>query len=432
MKYVKLYDQFLTEKATNKETFGEVPKYQKYLDIIINYLKEHSDEDLFEYNENFLVHKQGETELYGKLYLTENGKAIRFNFDNTRLHSIDIWEDFEFVYSDIEETICNQPYLTMMINTTIVDGILDDIVDFFENEEPEIYEAKQEEPEFIIKKAVTENVELKTITIHKEVINQNMDVFEVIKLYSMQVASKRSNALTVSGDGGLGKTQEVIDALETLKTPYVVVKGNVSPAGLFEYLFINQDKLIVFDDCNSVWKESESVSILLAALDTYPIRKISRVIKTHFDSTDMTDEEIITKFKETGKLPKQFNFKGQTIFITNVDEEEIRNATPEGGALVTRCLHVDVKLNRQEVLNRMKVIMEKLYPQIPMKIKEETLEFLDYIVNNFPSKSPLNIRSLIHALNIRLSNNFNKKIDGEEVPVWQMLIKTFLIKKETP
>lgn len=45
--------------------------------------------------------------------------------------------------------------------------------------------------------------------------------------------------------------------------------------GLYMALFINRDKLIVFDDCDSVFGNIDSVNILKAALDSYDTRMVS-------------------------------------------------------------------------------------------------------------------------------------------------------------
>ena len=434
---MKKFDKFINERITIKQ--------QMYLDTIVNYLKKYSDEDLYEYDEDFIIRKKGEPTLTGKLFLTESKKAVRFNFQQSFLHSIDLWDSFEFEKEKIKLVnnkivhihgrVCNQPSLTMMLNTTVVDGILDDIVDFFEHPDAEVFEAKKRDvgdEEFSINKSVTEDVELKSITISKEVINQNIDVFEAITYFTMQLATGKAktindsptNSLIVSGLAGLGKTFEVTDALKNLNIPYVINKGDLSAAGLFEHLLKNRRKLIVFDDCNSVFDpKDDAYIILLSALDTYNVRTISRIVQTHFDVTGMSDEQIDAKYKETGKLPKEFNFDGKVIFITNVPGDKI------GPAVISRSIQVDVKLNREQVLARMNKIMTKMFPQVKLSIKEEALEFLTYMVDNYKTKSPLNIRSLIHCINIRVANDFTKNIDGKTIPVWQMLIKEYLVDK---
>ena len=428
---MKKYQSFILERISTEK--------KKYTDIIINYLKKKSNLDLYEYAEEFIINKEGEPELNGKLYLIPNNKAVRFNFDSQKLYSVDIWDEFVF---KIVDKLCNKPTYTMYINTTVME-VLDDILKFvsgvskiteeiedisteeegFKNIEKKEEENIEPSDKIEIKKSPTEDVQLQSLKISKNVIDLNIDVFEAISMYTAQVAYKASNGLIVSGAAGLGKTSEVTNTLNEMRIDYVSFSGDISTAGLYETLFLNKKKLLLFDDCDAVFKDENSVNLLKKALDTYKRREVSRTIKTHFDSEGMTDFEMKKEYDATGKLPKKFFFEGQAIFITNIDGKDI------DPALISRCLHVDVQLSRSEVLLRMKKIMNKIMPNVNSIVKEETLEFLDYIISHFPSKFPLNIRTLVHSLNIRISNEYEKEIDGKFVPVWQMLIKQYLIKK---
>lgn len=414
---MKNFKNFLNEKLNNNQ--------QKYIDLIINYLKNNTDFELYEYNDEFIVDKkENDIKLIGKLYLFGDNNAIRFNFDDTNIHSIDMWENFEF---DFKSKLYNNPSFTMYVDDSIVQ-YLDDVVDFINgditvNEDVEVQEEKEHDVD--VKTASDEKVTLKNLIISKVVLEENMDIFTTMNMLIKQVAFGISNSLIITGGAGLGKTSEVKSTLKEVHKPYELFAGDITTAGLYETIFLNRDKLIVFDDCDSVFKDKPSLNILKAALDTYPEREISRVLKTYFDSSDMTDDEIQLKYEEEGKLPKQFVFTGQIIFISNLEGNQIDKA------VVSRSLHVDVDLNREEVLERMRNIMQKLYKDIPMNMKEEALEFIDHITSEYPTKFDLNIRTLIHSINIRVSNDkLTVNLGGTEVPAWQMLIKQYLVDKD--
>jgi len=218
-------------------------------------------------------------------------------------------------------------------------------------------------------------------------------------------------------------TVEVTNILEETRVEYESIKGDISTAGLYETLFLNNGKLTIFDDCDSVWKNTESINLLKAALDTKKEREISRIIKTHFDASGMKPADIMKKYKETNKLPKQFTFTGRCIFITNVKGEDM------DPAVVSRSLHVDVNLTKDEVIERLRKILDKIFTNISHEIKEETLEFVSYLMEEFTSKFPLSIRTMIHALNIRVSNDYPIQHGDGKVQAWMPLIKQFLVKK---
>lgn len=410
---MKKYFNFI--KENQQEDLSS--KQSEIVYTVANYVKKKADYDIYEYKEPFKVIKDTGENFLGKLYLTTENRALRFNFLGDLLVCIDFWTDFKFDY----EKITNNPNFTMDIEGSIQD-YLQDVVDFVNGEFFQVTEKKSENP---VKKAATESVVLKSITISPNVLNFDIDVFDAIKYFTMQVAYGQSNSLVVSGLPGLGKTSEVEEALETSRVEWVSYKGDITVSGLYETLFINRQKLIVFDDCDSVFskKNEESVNMLKAALDTKKKREISRVLKTSYDSTGMSDAEMQKIFDEKGQLPRTFNYNGRIIIITNVPGENIDEA------LISRGLHVDVDLTIEQILARMRKLMDKLFPNYSREKKEETLEFMNYLISNYESKFPLNIRTLIHCINIRISNDFLMDVGGERVPVWQLLVKSYLLKK---
>ena len=222
-------------------------------------------------------------------------------------------------------------------------------------------------------------------------------------------------------------TQTVIDTLQSLgmvkDVHYFFATGTATTAGLYEILFLNRDKLIVFDDCDDVFKDSDSLNMLKGALDTYETREVAKLTKGNtFNSMGMDVAEIQQEYEDTGKLPNKFPFIGQIIFISNLSENRFDKA------LISRSLHVDVHLNKQELHDRMKEIMRKLCPAVDMDKKEEALDYLTYITNNYPTKFDMNIRTLIHSINLRANNEEIMRIGDKEEYIWKLLIKKYLIK----
>jgi hypothetical protein len=206
---------------------------------------------------------------------------------------------------------------------------------------------------------------------------------------------------------------------------YYFATGTATTAGLYEVIFKNRRRLIIFDDCDSVFKDEDSVNLLKGALDTYDVREISKLSKgSIFDSTGMDDAEIQQTYEDTGKLPNKFEFLGQIIFISNLPESKFDNA------LLSRSLHVDVQLNKQELFERMKDIMTTISPDVPMDKKEEALEYLTYITDYYPTKFDLNLRTLIHSINLRANNEDKISFGDREEYSWKLLIKKYLIKSK--
>lgn len=260
-----------------------------------------------------------------------------------------------------------------------------------------------------------------------------LDVFQEIELKVNQVAYGYANSLLITGSGGLGKSYDTEKALEKSNKDYESISGGISTAGLFELLFTRNGEIILFDDCDSVFDTQESVNILKAALDSKPTRKISRSIKTHFDTKGMTMDDIMANYtgditkshnrslfdiKNKGKLPKTFIYTGKIIFISNLKGSEV------DPTIITRVsAHVDVDLTHEEIINRMRMIIKNVRPNVPMEDKEEVLRLIDYLNTNYVTRYPITIRGLINAIDTRFANDFRTTINGKSIPMWQLLIK---------
>jgi len=328
---------------------------------------------------------------------------------------------------------------------------------------------------------------------------EDMDIFDVITYNAKLVALKKSNALIVTGDAGVGKTHSVkeaiqflnpvreiaivdeeinvdeeiteaqptetdaeiketkeestIQAVETnsgtgfkIKLPlpkqkvvktlrdsnnhvesgYYIAKGTSSAAGLYELLFVHRHKLLIFDDFDSVLKDEDCVNYLKAALDTYPIREVSKMrAGNSFNSFGMSDSEMQDEYEITGKVPNQFKFSGNIIFISNIHEDKFDKA------LISRALHVEVRLSKTQMIDRMKALMMDIRPECPLDWKLEALHYLEFLTSNFICKFDLNLRELIHFIDIRKGFPDDMiVINGKSVPLWKQLAKKRIVKSK--
>jgi hypothetical protein len=343
-----------------------------------------------------------------------------------------------------------------------------------------------------------------------EVEDDDMDIFDVITYNAKLVALKKSNALIVTGDAGVGKTHSVKEAIQFLnpiretlivdadeeiaedtnedseiitneveteveptvesqetkptesnivettnelgkpvfkikvnlpkekvvktlrdsnnhaESGYYIAKGTSSAAGLYELLFIHRHKLLIFDDFDSVLKDEDCVNYLKAALDTYAIREVSKMrAGNSFNSLGMTDTEMWDEYEATGKVPNQFRFYGNIIFISNIHEDKFDKA------LISRALHVEVRLTKAQMIERMKSLMMDIRPECPLEWKLEALHYLEYLTSNFICKFDLNLRELIHFIDIRKGfPDDTITINGKSLPLWKQLAKKRIVKSK--
>ena len=208
-------------------------------------------------------------------------------------------------------------------------------------------------------------------------INQK---FEFLQDLTSMVVAGITPSILVTGEGGLGKThtvKESINASGLQSEDYVFFKGYSTARGLYNTLYDNNGKLIIFDDCDSVLDDRVAVNILKSALDSYDTREISWM----------------ARMNRNDEYPQQFKFTGNIIFISNKNKSSIDQA------VLSRSLTVDLSMTPVEKIQRMKYILPNILPDYDTKVKEEALNFLD--LNK--DKCELNMRTLIMISKIRCS-----------------------------
>jgi hypothetical protein len=209
-------------------------------------------------------------------------------------------------------------------------------------------------------------------------INQKFDLLN--KLTNM-VIDGITPSLIITGEGGLGKTYLVQKAIKDkglYEIEWAHFKGYSTARGLYNTLYDNNGKLIIFDDCDSVLEDKVALNILKSALDSYETRTISWM----------------AKMNKNDEYPQQFNFTGQIIFISNKSRSAI------DGAILSRSLTVDLTMTSDEKIERMSHILENVLPEYPIEVKKDALEF----IKEYKDVANLNLRTLIMVSKMRLVN----------------------------
>lgn len=213
----------------------------------------------------------------------------------------------------------------------------------------------------------------------EEIIERLRERFDMLKEMTKAVKKGDVRAMIVSGPPGVGKShgvEEVLDRYNTLaqlgaSKKYDVVKGAMSPIGLYVKLFnyADKDNVLVFDDCDAIFEEPLALNILKAALDS----KKKRTIHWNTDSFKLRNEGV----------PDSFEFKGSAIFITNLDFHDVKSKKIRSHleALESRCHYMDLTINteREKMLRITQVIRDGMLDEYKLsdEVKEEIIDFVD-------------------------------------------------------
>lgn len=243
----------------------------------------------------------------------------------------------------------------------------------------------------------------------KERFNINERFTFVADLVEM-ITAKAIPSVVITGEGGLGKTHVVLKTIkeaglidtrsfianlekfedeedDELKGDYTVVKGFSTAKGLYRTLYENRNKLVVFDDCDSILKDAVALNLLKGALDSYDERWLSWNSEAIFGD----------------QLPRSFKFTGQIIFISNIPMMKIDQA------IRSRSMCVDLAMTDAQKIERMTHIIseDEFMPNFETYVKIEALNFL----SEFASQArEISLRTLIAIVKIRAQSKNWKKL----------------------
>lgn len=256
--------------------------------------------------------------------------------------------------------------------------------------------------------------------------------FEFLGTLARMVIHEAAPSLLVTGPGGYGKTfsvtKEITEAGLTFTTDFPdveesepdeeddgeaepkepqeaadvhIVKGFSTAKGLYRTLYENNGKLIIFDDCDSVFRDKNAVNILKGALDSYEERWVSWNAEA--------------RPGDRNPLPKKFLFTGRIIFISNLNQSQV------DGAIKSRCLRVDLNMTTPEKIERMHTIVESGYfmkdSGISIEKQRQAVNFLD---EHKYDATELSMRTLISVTKILVEAETNGATDWKRLALYNI------------
>ena len=234
-----------------------------------------------------------------------------------------------------------------------------------------------------------------------EIIERIRERFDMLKDMTKAVKKGDVRAMIVSGPPGVGKShgvEEVLDRYNTMQMlgggqQFEVIKGAMSPIGLYCKLFKMADKgkVVVFDDCDSIFQDELSLNILKAALDS----KKKRTIHWNTDSFKLRNEGV----------PDQFNFEASAIFITNLKFDKVKGKLREHlSALESRCHYMDLTIDtdKDKILRIKQVVGDGMLNNYKLsdEVKEDIMDFVDVNKNRLRE---LSLRTVLKIADLAIA-----------------------------
>lgn len=237
-----------------------------------------------------------------------------------------------------------------------------------------------------------EAVKIESTETDEEAMARIANMFDIVNEMTDATSQAIVNGLIISGPPGVGKSHGVEKTLEKAnfdrllagkQEKYEIVKGSATAIGLFKTLYLNRHRgyVTVFDDCDNILYDEQSLNLLKAALDSKEIRKLSWLA----ESRALANEDI----------PNHFDFKGSIIFLTNINFESTRSPKlkPHLDAMMSRCHYIDLEISsmRDQLLRIRQVVRDGMLDEHSLDT-EEKAEVLNYIIDNAPRLKELSLR----------------------------------------
>jgi len=251
-----------------------------------------------------------------------------------------------------------------------------------------------------------------------DAIERIKERFDILDRMTHAVAEGTVRGMIVSGPPGVGKSFGVESVLEEYDmltqvsgkpARTEVVKGSVTPIGLFQTLYNNSapGNILVFDDCDSVLFDEVCLNMLKATLDSGK----KRYITWKSESQALRREGI----------PDRFEFKGGCIFITNVDFENVRSKKIKDhlAALMSRCHYLDLTMNsiKDKFIRIKQIVRDGMLEEYKFG-KDGDQEVINFMLDNADKLREVSLRMVLKISDLRKMEPNN----------WQSLARTTCMK----
>ena len=252
---------------------------------------------------------------------------------------------------------------------------------------------------------------------YDELVKEINARFAVLSALMDGIVSGTVRSVIVSGAAGVGKTHTVDTKLAAghangKVTKITVIKGTVSPIGLYTELWNNREpgQVIVLDDSDEIFSDPVGANLIKAATDSGSRRHVSYLKEA--------------ASLEANGIPRTFEYRGAIVVATNIDfEREVASQSKRAvhlAAVLDRAMYLDLGLHSQQALiarvedvcrNSNMLVDKGLTPS-------QIASLIAWLKDNQANVRKISLRIAMHLANLIMADSVN----------WRVMAKATLLR----
>jgi hypothetical protein len=172
------------------------------------------------------------------------------------------------------------------------------------------------------------------------------------------------NSAIICGVAGFGKTTAVTKILQEEGMKIEIVNTIKNMSHLYGLFYNNNDKksVIFFDDANEIFAK-KYMGMVLAGLDDHNPRILNFPVE-------------VGKTINLKKFNPNIEFVGKIIIATNLPKDKLPRA------MSSRTVPIEIKANTSEIIDDIRINLENVMPEVPLKDKQLVLDFIENLGKN--------------------------------------------------
>jgi hypothetical protein len=234
----------------------------------------------------------------------------------------------------------------------------------------------------------TSSVAEEIVETDDQIIDRIRKRFRMMDKLAEAVTEGAIKSLIVTGAPGVGKSFGVEQLLDRKKKiadfPYEIIKGHMSAVVLYKklYQYRHTKNILVFDDCDSVLLDANSLNLFKAALDSSDRRFINW--------------GTLSRELEKENIPTSFEYSGSVIFISNLNFEKEKKSTElreHFNALQSRSHFLDLTISslKERMLRIKQVVCDT--PILSGRFEQNQIEeIIGFVGQNLTSFREISLR----------------------------------------